>query len=341
MKSFTPIIEISFSPTWWHRYYGMDFGRAEDWQDPIRLTERDRDQRRLLYERFGDVGIGEADPQPNPITGGEYGHRFMSAFWGCAVEYFPDQWPHAVVLPDARQRLPGLRVPDPTASPAMQLIYRNAALLEQRYGRCQGVINFGGPLNNATSVLGEEIFAACAGEPELAQQVLYRMGEAVLLVNDLVDRRINRLDQTQARAHELGIGNCPVGQISPRTYHRVVLPVDRWLCDQFTGPLNLHHCGFFHPYKEVYQPLHPHTLDVGPGTDLRTTRAAYPRTPLATYVDVGWLINASRDQIDALVGQMCLDAAPLELFTHLRVAEMGPEISDETVRNLMTVKERI
>jgi hypothetical protein len=132
-----------------------------------------------------------------------------------------------------------------------------------------------------------------------------------------------------------------VGQISPRTYHEVVLPVDLWLRNQFTGPMNLHHCGLFHPYTDVYQPLRPQSLDVGPGTDLKATRAAYPYTPVSTFIEVGWLISATQAQIDALVAQMCRDASPLELFTYIRVAEMGPEISDDTVRSLMTVYERI
>jgi hypothetical protein len=340
-KLLSPGIDITFSPTWWYHHYGMDFGEIEAWHNPILATERERSQRRLLFERFGDVGLGEPDPKPNPIAGGEYGHRFMSAFWGCEVIYFPDQWPHAVALPDAGDRMKNLELPDKDTSPALQLALKNARLLEEHYGHCQGVVNFGGPINNAVSVLGEEIFAACAAEPQLAQRVLHKMGEAVLVVNDWVDLNINHLTPSQARAHEWGLGNCPVGQISPSTYHDVVLPVDLWLSSQYRGALNLHHCGLFHPYTAVYRPLHPLTLDVGPGTNLLATRSAYPDTPLSTYLEVGWLAAAGPKEVDAVVAQMCKDAAPLPLFTFIRVAEVGPEISDDTVRNLMTSVSRI
>ena len=46
-----PVIAISFAPAWWYHYYGMSFGR-DYWQNPIVRTERDREQRRLLYERY-------------------------------------------------------------------------------------------------------------------------------------------------------------------------------------------------------------------------------------------------------------------------------------------------
>jgi hypothetical protein len=29
----------------------------------------------LLFERFGDVGLGEHDPKPQPVAGEAYGHR--------------------------------------------------------------------------------------------------------------------------------------------------------------------------------------------------------------------------------------------------------------------------
>jgi hypothetical protein len=336
-----PAMDITFSPTWWSRTYGMGFGRKEDWQDPLRSTEREREQRRLLYERFGDVGLGEADPKPDPVAGFEYGHRFMSAFWGCEVAYFPDQWPHAVALPDAGRRMETLGVPDLETSQPAKLLLGNAGILEARYGRCRALINYGAPLNNAVSVLGEEIFAACAADPELAQRVLYRMGQAVLAVHDGLECRINRVEASRTRQKTWELGNCPVSQISPAMYQSVVRPVDRWLLDQFTGGNSLHHCGHFHPYAEVYRPLDLLCLDVGPGTDLRITRRAYPQARISTYIEVSALARMDRDEVDALVAGIVADAGPAGLLTCIRVAEMGPEISDETVRNLMTVAERV
>jgi len=48
-----------------------------------------------------------------------------------------------------------------------------------------------------------------------------------------------------------------------------------------------------------------------------------------------------RDVLDNLMARMVKDASPAELFTDIRVADAGPEITDEMVRNVMTVADRI
>ena len=64
-----PRIEISFASRWWFEEYGMDFGE-DYWADPIARACRSRDQQALLYERFGDVGLGSEDPRPLPSIRG-------------------------------------------------------------------------------------------------------------------------------------------------------------------------------------------------------------------------------------------------------------------------------
>ena len=340
-KKYFPEIEITFAPVWWQQKYGMDFGSSKNWQDPIISTEREREQRRLLFERFGDVGLGEVDPKPHPVVGGEFGHRFMSAFWGCEIAYLVDQWPHATPLHDSWARMHELMLPDVKTSTPVQLLFRNARILEAHYGSCKAVINYGGPLNNAVSVLGEEIFILCAENADWAKEVLMRMAEAVVNVHDQVECVINRLEPAFAQNRSWEIGNCPVSQISPTMYRNVVLPIDQWLAAKFSGEFWLHHCGFFHPYAEVYRHLKPQALDVGPGTDLRLTRIAYPEARISAYIDPSVLGQMSKSQIDAHVEKLVIDAGLDGLFTWLRVAEIGPEISDETVRDLMTVFERL
>jgi hypothetical protein len=171
--------------------------------------------------------------------------------------------------------------------------------------------------------------------------VLQKMGEAVIAVHDQVSCRIRGVSVTSARAGAWGIGNCQVCMISSRMYQEVVLPADLWFRSQFTGEFNLHHCGIFDRYTEVYQPLKAETLDLGPGSDLQIARSAYPTARISAYIEVGTLARMSRDEIDALVAKMVRDAGPAELFTYIRVAEAGPEVSDQAVRDVMTVFERI
>ena len=332
-----PTLDISFAPAWWYHHYGMTFGER-DWLDPIARTERDREQRRLLFERFGDVGLGERDPQPRPNIEA-YGHRFMAAVWGCDIVYQKDQAPSAMVLPRASERMRDLRAPDFDDSPIIQRAWAEAGLLSQRYGHCDGSVNLGGPLNNAVSVLGEAILEACVAEPDLARDALHRMAETIVWVDEHVTNRISA-KATPTPRPAIGIGNCPVCLVSPHTYAGVVRPVDVWLRDQYVE-LNLHHCGVFHPYAGVYQALRPTHLDVGWGTDLRATRCAYPHTPMSLEVQVKALSELSRAGIDTLLATMIEQAGPLELITLIWVAEAGPDLPDQAVRDYMTAADRL
>lgn len=332
-----PRIEITFAPRWWHDEYGMNFSESY-WADPVARAERSGDQKKLLYERFGDVGLGEKEPTPHPGIEA-YGDRFMAALWGCRITYQPDQAPAAIVLTDARERMANLQMPDIDNSPIVRRAFDEARMLRERYGSCDGSINFGGPLNNAVSVFGEEMFMACMSEPPLARHVLKVIAETILAVNDRVTSRINGVDVATGRESG-GIGNCPVCMISPETYREVVFPADRWMRQQFRS-FFLHHCGVFHPYADVYKPLNPDLLDIGGGTDLRATRTAYPDTKISLEIKAISLVGKSRDELDSMVAGMVHEAGPPELITYMWVAEAGPELTDETIRNLMTCHERV
>ena len=323
-----PYIAITFSPAWWQAKYDRQpsaTGRA-----------------RLLWERFGDVGLGEEYPaEPAPMVGGEYGDRFMAAFWGCEVVYPPAAVPAALVLPDARARMERLEVPDAATSPVAQRAFADAERLREEHGVCSAAVNYGGPLNNAVSVLGQDILAVCAEDPDLAGDVLQKMAQGVIVVHDEIVCRINGVHPAATRAGGWGIGNCPVCMISPRMYSEVVLASDQWLSGHFSGGFHLHHCGVFDAYTEAYRPLQPLSLDVGPGTDLAVTRAAYPGAVISTYIEVGALSRMSLEDVDATLRNMIGAAAPAELFSAISIAEAGPEVSDETVRHLLTARERI
>jgi hypothetical protein len=217
--------------------------------------------------------------------------------------------------------------------------FAEAEVLRERYGSCDGSINLGGPLNNAVSVFGEEILAACLADPPLARRTLQTMAETLLLVHDQVMCRINGQEITSPRPG-WGIGNCPVCMISPETYREVVLPVDRWLRAEFRD-FGLHHCGLFHPYAEVYAELGPSSLDVGWGSDLQRVRQVFPQTPMSLMIEASALVGKSEAELDALVAETAEAAAPLELVTKLWVAEIGPDIPDATVRRLVTAPRRL
>ena len=324
-----PACCIDFSPKWYHDRFGIEF-TERFWLDPIARTELNRSMRRVLSETFADVGLGEADPKPMP-TIEAYGHRFMSAYWGCQIHYQPDQAPAAIALDDPAGRVESLQPPAIDVSLVVERALKDAALLANRYGGCEGAFNEGSPLNNAVSVLGEEILAAIVERPQAAQRILKLMAQAILTLHDRVTARINRTSGRTIR----GLGNCPVCMISPKSYEQVVLPVDQWYLNQIGGR-GLHHCGAFHPYAEVYKALEPDGLQIGYLSDRRVSRAAFPNTPISLLLEASAIAGQTPARVQNLVREMVDEASPKHLVTDIAVIDVGPEVSDEVVRAFVT-----
>jgi hypothetical protein len=58
----------TFSEAWLHQRYGLEFGKR-CFMDPLFRTEQDRQAHRLLYVRFGSLGLGQKDPSPqHPVS---------------------------------------------------------------------------------------------------------------------------------------------------------------------------------------------------------------------------------------------------------------------------------
>lgn len=69
-KEFLPV-ELVFNPNWWHQTVGISFD-APFYFDAETRIQNDVAMRRILHQRYGDLGLGEADPQPRPIIGSRH-----------------------------------------------------------------------------------------------------------------------------------------------------------------------------------------------------------------------------------------------------------------------------
>lgn len=329
---------VSFSPTWFHRYLGVDYSE-DTWADPVGRTERGRETERALYDRFSDVGIGSKDPQPCPMIEA-YGNYFSPALFGCEIKYNPDQAPANLPLGDSIEEMRSLRVPDFDTNPAIRRAMADVEVLKRHYGFCYGGINMGSPLNVAVNVYGEEFILACVLEPETAQHVLRVIGETQFKLYRDVCAVIDPEHYPLTDEISLGYGNCPAIMFSPKVYRDVILPCDKWFRSQVVS-FPLHHCGVFDDYIDIYKELDPCALDIGGGSDYRAIREAFPDIPFSLIVNAPDVEGRTQSQIDNLVGSMSEAAAPYDKITFLWVAELSQETSDDTVRSLRTAHERI
>ena len=340
MPASLPPLDISFSYAWWHHRYGLDFSR-EYWLDPIKRTEQDREMARLLYERFGDVGLGDPDPQPKPNIA-ICCHRFIPAVFGCEIHYAVDQAPAAVSRTASPEEMLMLPPPDVRTVPEVQEVLRQGKMLADRYGFCSGEINMGGPLNVASLLFGDGIFMACATDPEAAHHVFEVINRTMIDVYDHVSCQVEPAKHQTSR-RKLLLGNCPVPMVSPRTYREVVLPHDIWFRQQSSFFI-LHSCGLVDPYLHDYTHLctsDPDVFEISSESDLRSARQAFPTSRFEIMWAVDDVASKTPAEMDQMMASMLADAAPSELINGIWIAEAGLELSDDKVRHLATYGERL
>ena len=87
-------IELVFNPNWWRRTAGISFEQPFYFDAAARIAN-DVTMRRVLHQRFHDLGLGEADPQPRPVAGSLHvaGGFVIPALLGAEIRFSTDEAP--------------------------------------------------------------------------------------------------------------------------------------------------------------------------------------------------------------------------------------------------------
>ena len=107
-RDFLPF-EVVFNPNWWHHTGGISFDRPFYFDGPARVRN-DVIMRRVLHERYGDIGLGERDPQPRPVAGSLHvaGGFIIPALLGSEVAFAPDAAPQPLPITLTREQIDAL-----------------------------------------------------------------------------------------------------------------------------------------------------------------------------------------------------------------------------------------
>lgn len=321
----------TFSEAWFNRNYGLTFGR-EYCTDPIFRTEQDMAAMRLLFERFGSLGIEKSDPKPRPHLE-IAGHRFASALLGCEIIYQDDQAPatrHISAMTPAD--IAAISKPDLETNAWARDFRRQGEILIDKYGFVDATINYGGPINIASNTFGTDAFIHLA-DPNPEFRAFLQM--AAELCIECYDRLTLPLSPNLDRGREMFIGNCPVMMLDPKTYRAEIMPADEFIRERVVK-FGLHHCGPMDRYLADYAMLWPlDYIEVGWGSDLAMIREAFPGTMLDLLINVYDLQQMTADAMRELISDMMRRAAPETLIRDIWVADIGPEVADEVVVNFV------
>ncbi|MCU0580573.1 MAG: dihydropteroate synthase [Desulfobacterota bacterium] len=307
---------VGFYPDWWNKHYGISYDRKYYFDPEIRIASRMEMDRRL-YERFGDVGLGDPDPQPKPFI--TFGMVMLPAVFGCEIVFEKDALPWAMPLNLSEERIRQLTVPDLAAAYPMTEILKQIEYLQDKYGRVVGDINTTGVQNLALKLRGDQLYFDYFERPELCHHLLAVCTEAIVQLFRLVYpiTGTGAMDVTPMCDPKLFVlPNCTVEQISLATYEKFNLPYDNRVA-QACHPLGIHHCGSVNQVLDGYaQVRHLKFLEIGFGSDVRRTREVLgPKVAVNARINPVLMKNGSPDDVSREVRRLIDQGEPLKNFS--------------------------
>jgi len=317
-KEFLPV-ELVFNPNWWYHTAGISFDESFYFDAETRI-QNDITMRRVLYERYGDLGLGEPDPQPRPIIGSLHvaGGFIIPALLGAEIRFQPDAAPQPLPKKLTTEEIETFEKPDfRTTWPMSELIAQMDAL-ETEWGYVVGDMNTDGLLNAAYHFYGQDLFLDFYLAPERVRRFLDIIGELIVDVALYVRERTGSCSISVNRMVEhvdprmFFHANCSVQMISPQSYREMQLPIEQRMAERIQ-PYGIHHCGDnLHRIAPVYAELPLTMVGVGWGSDVAAVREALPDAFLNLRLSPIRMLQCTPQEIAEDTERLLLAARPLE-----------------------------
>lgn len=337
-------VDIVFHPSWWHKNAGISFDESF-FYDPLRRVEDEQKMEQVLYDRFGDLGLGEDHLKALPQIGAVHlaSGYLLSEMLGCKIEYYEDAPPQVIC---AHRDTLDLDVQEAFRSPAFKRLVNLVEQLKAKHGYVVGDINWGGVLNLAIDVRGEEIFTDMTLRPEEAEVFFRKIAQVIdkfvwyVQTNtgssSISVNRSARLFDYPVAIHS----ECSHTMISEDDYRRFFLPIDQeWSMRH--KPYGIHYCGKDpHRMAEAFSEIERLTfLDVGWGGDVALLRKHLPETFFNIRLNPVDIQKYSYDELQKNITERVIASGPDFTKTGICCVNMDKEVSDERIREIYKVAE--
>lgn len=261
-------VEVVFHPSWWHRHAGIVFDE-DFFYHPLRRVEAEQMMEKVLYERFGDIGLGEDRDKDLPVIGAVHNAAgyLLSEMLGCKVEYREGGPPE--VIPARRQDL-SIDIEGAFSGRPFRRLLNLIEALKRRYGYVVGDVNWSGLLNLAMDVRGQDILLDFLERPDEVRLFLGRIAKIIDRFTNMIalETGTTSISVNRTVRHIQGPvflhSECALTMVSAGHYEEFILPFDRaW--SETHRPFGIHYCGTDpHRFAEVWGKM-PHldflTLD--------------------------------------------------------------------------------
>ena len=239
-------VEIVLHPSWWHHHERITFDE-DFFFHPAKRVESERRMEQILYERWGQFGMGKNHDKLLPVVGPVHlaAGFLLSEMLGCKVEYLADGPP--LVHPADREDL-DLSPQAAFRSSAFQRWDSLCDALKKSHGGLVGDINWGGILNLALDLRGQTLFCDMLDRPE---DVSRFFGSIAAVIEQFTGILLERTGSTSISVNRTVDGlpgpvflhsQCSLTMISTNDYERFLMPFDiHW--NRLHSSFGIHYCG--------------------------------------------------------------------------------------------------
>ena len=339
-------VDIVFHPSWWHKNAGISFDESF-FYDPRRRVEDERKMEQVLYDRFGDLGLGEDHLKDLPQIGAVHlaSGYLLSEMLGCKIDYYEDAPPQVIC---AHKDTLDFEVADAFRSPAFKRLVNLIEQLKAKHGYVVGDINWGGVLNLAIDVRGEDIFTDMLMRPEETEIYFKKIAQVIdkfvwyIQTNtgssSISVNRSARLFDYPVAIHS----ECSHTMISEEDYRRFLLPIDQeWSMRH--APYGIHYCGKDpHRMAEAFSEIERLTfLDVGWGGDVALLRKHLPETFFNIRLNPVDIQKYTYEELEQNIRERVEASGPDLTLTGICCVNMDKDVTDVRIREIYKVADDV
>jgi len=268
--------EIGFTPNWYHKSLGIDFGEKFH-NDPVYRKQSLAAMRNEIDNRFpgNQIGKNGDDATPDLLTG-LFGACAIAAIYGVPIRYETDQWPVNEHVHISDEEMGNLQPPHLSENPFFKKNLNQVDWIAQNEGNVYGFMNWQGVLNNAQRIRGQELFMDFYINPEAVKNLLSCVCTTMIEAAKILQQK--QLE-SGIEFTFFTVSNCIVNMLSPELYNEFILPFDQKIAKAF-DTIGIHNCAWSAtPYLDDYAQV-PKVgyIDMGMDSDLEKAKQLFPET---------------------------------------------------------------
>lgn len=331
---------ISFTTNWFTKRIGIDFSKSYH-TDPIYRFESLLKMKNYIKETFPQVPyFREHDKdgyeQECATLSGVFGVCLVAMIYGLEVIYTNNDWPY--INPDTHLSvydIKRLKTFDLYSNPVVEQLFGQMDIINKKWGKIDGYLNYQGVLNNAFKIRGTEILTDTIDDPEMCNY----------LFAHIVDTMENLIHMVQKRQRESGFNidsmstsNCVVNMISPETYEEFILPHDIKLSKAFKN-FGMHSCNWvIDPYINQFNKIENlGYIDFGSASDLMKAKKGFPNATREVFYNPAFLVDKTEKQVRKDIEKIHMELAPCELC----LPDIDDFVPDEKIIKFVEMAKKI